>query len=61
MAYVQEEWIPLTGLGRMVAAGEITSIDEVLASGRPIKEPRSSISSCPTWRTRCWTSTWSSG
>ncbi|PKL55232.1 MAG: 30S ribosomal protein S5, partial [Methanomicrobiales archaeon HGW-Methanomicrobiales-6] len=25
MAYVQEEWIPLTGLGRMVAAGEITS------------------------------------
>jgi small subunit ribosomal protein S5 len=40
MAYVQEEWIPLTGLGRMVAAGEITSIDEVLASGRPIKEPQ---------------------
>ena len=38
MAYVQEEWIPLTGLGRMVAAGEITSIDEVLASGKPIKE-----------------------
>lgn len=40
MAYVQEEWIPLTGLGRMVAAGEITSIDEVLASGKPIKEPQ---------------------
>ena len=38
MAYVQEEWIPLTGLGRMVAAGEITSIDAVLASGKPIKE-----------------------
>ena len=40
MAYVQEEWVPLTGLGRKVAAGEITSIDEVLASGRPIKEPQ---------------------
>ncbi len=40
MAYVQEEWIPLTGLGRMVAAGEITSIDEVLAGGKPIKEPQ---------------------
>jgi len=40
MAYIQEEWIPLTGLGRMVAAGEITSIDEVLASGKPIKEPQ---------------------
>ena len=40
MAYVQEEWVPLTGLGRMVAAGEITSIDEVLASGKPIKEPQ---------------------
>lgn len=38
MAYIEEEWIPLTGLGRMVAAGEITSIDEVLASGKPIKE-----------------------
>jgi len=40
MAYVEEEWIPLTGLGRRVAAGEVTSIDEVLASGRPIKEPQ---------------------
>ena len=40
MAYEQEEWIPLTGLGRAVAAGEITSIDEVLASGHPIKEPQ---------------------
>jgi small subunit ribosomal protein S5 len=38
MAYEQAEWIPLTGLGRSVAAGEITSIDEVLASGKPIKE-----------------------
>ena len=39
MAYEKEEWIPLTGLGKKVAAGDIASIDEVLASGRPIKEP----------------------
>ena len=39
MAYEKKEWVPLTGLGRMVASGEITSIDQVLESGRPIKEP----------------------
>ncbi|MDD1668183.1 MAG: 30S ribosomal protein S5 [Methanomicrobiales archaeon] len=33
-----EGWIPLTGLGKMVARGEITSIDQVLESGKPIKE-----------------------
>ena len=33
-----EGWIPLTGLGKLVASGEITSIDQVLASGKPIKE-----------------------
>ncbi|MHC1570622.1 MAG: 30S ribosomal protein S5 [Methermicoccaceae archaeon] len=32
-------WKPRTRLGRMVAAGEITSIDEVLASGLPLREP----------------------
>ncbi|TAJ45254.1 30S ribosomal protein S5 [Methanofollis fontis] len=40
MAFEQEPWIPLTGLGRAVAAGEITSIDEVLQSGKPIREPQ---------------------
>ncbi len=39
MAYEKTEWVPLTGLGRMVQAGEIKSIDEALASGKPIKEP----------------------
>ncbi|MFH0967395.1 MAG: 30S ribosomal protein S5 [Methanobacteriota archaeon] len=39
MAYDKKEWVPLTGLGRMVQAGEIKSLDEVLASGKPIKEP----------------------
>jgi small subunit ribosomal protein S5 len=33
-----EGWIPLTGLGKMVASGEITSIDQALESGKPIKE-----------------------
>jgi small subunit ribosomal protein S5 len=39
MAFDKAEWVPLTGLGRMVQAGEIKSIDEVLTSGKPIKEP----------------------
>jgi small subunit ribosomal protein S5 len=38
MAYEQVEWVPLTGLGRQIIAGEIGSIDEVLESRRPIKE-----------------------
>jgi small subunit ribosomal protein S5 len=39
MAYEKQEWHPVTGLGKLVAAGEIKSIDQVLESGRPIKEP----------------------
>jgi small subunit ribosomal protein S5 len=39
MALEQGEWIPLTGLGKMVLAGKIASIDNVLEGGRPIKEP----------------------
>lgn len=39
MAYEKEEWVPLTGLGKMVASGQFSSIDQVLESGRPIKEP----------------------
>ncbi|MHC1626295.1 MAG: 30S ribosomal protein S5 [Methanoculleaceae archaeon] len=39
MAVEIEGWNPLTGLGRRVASGQIKSIDEVLASGVPIKEP----------------------
>ncbi len=39
MAYEKEVWVPLTGLGKQVQAGEIISIDQVLASGKPIKEP----------------------
>lgn len=40
MAFEQEEWIPLTGLGKQVASGEISGLDEVLEGGRPIKEPQ---------------------
>jgi small subunit ribosomal protein S5 len=40
MAYEREEWHPVTGLGKLVAAGEIKNIDQVLESGRPIKEPQ---------------------
>lgn len=38
MAYEQEEWVPITTLGKQVAAGEISSIDDVLESGLAIKE-----------------------
>ena len=40
MAYEREEWRPVTGLGKLVASGDIKSIDQVLESGRPIKEPQ---------------------
>lgn len=39
MAFEHVEWIPLTGLGKQVLAGEIANIDDVIESGRPIKEP----------------------
>ncbi|MDG6249344.1 30S ribosomal protein S5 [Methanocalculus sp.] len=38
MAFEREEWIPVTGLGTAVAAGEFASLEDVLNSGRPIKE-----------------------
>ncbi|RQD83783.1 MAG: 30S ribosomal protein S5 [Methanocalculus sp. MSAO_Arc2] len=38
MAIEHEDWIPVTGLGKAVAAGEYATLEEVLMSGRPIKE-----------------------
>jgi small subunit ribosomal protein S5 len=38
MAYEQEEWAPITGLGKKVMAGEFASFDEILTGGYPIKE-----------------------
>ncbi|MFO7968470.1 MAG: 30S ribosomal protein S5 [Archaeoglobaceae archaeon] len=34
-----QEWVPKTKLGKMVAEEQITSIDDVVASSLPIKEP----------------------
>ncbi len=36
----QVEWVPKTELGRKVASGELTSIGEVLKSGKKILEPQ---------------------
>jgi len=40
MAFEHEEWVPLTGLGKEVMAGDIPSLESILVSGRPIKEPQ---------------------
>jgi small subunit ribosomal protein S5 len=34
-----EKWVPKTSLGKMVLEGKIKSIDEILDSGKQIKEP----------------------
>lgn len=36
--FYKEAWIPKTRLGRLVADGQVTSFDEALKSGLPIKE-----------------------
>ena len=36
--YYQEEWIPKTRLGKLVYEGQVTTFDEALKSGLPIKE-----------------------
>lgn len=39
MAYqYEEDWVPLTRLGSLVAEGQITSMDEAIESGLPIRE-----------------------
>ncbi|MCS3924760.1 30S ribosomal protein S5 [Methanosalsum natronophilum] len=41
MAYeYTEEWIPKTMLGQLVQEGQITSMDEAIDSGLPIREPK---------------------
>ncbi|HID28152.1 MAG TPA: 30S ribosomal protein S5 [Methanosarcinales archaeon] len=35
-----DEWIPQTRLGKLVQEGQVTTIDEALESGLPIKEPQ---------------------
>ena len=36
--FYQEEWVPRTRLGKLVFEGQVTSFDEAIASGLPIKE-----------------------
>jgi len=36
--FYQEEWVPKTRLGRLVHDGQVTTFDEALKSGLPIKE-----------------------
>jgi small subunit ribosomal protein S5 len=36
--YYQEEWIPKTRLGKLVYEGQVTTFDDALKSGLPIKE-----------------------
>ena len=36
--FYQEEWIPKTRLGKLVYEGQVTTFDEALKSGLPIKE-----------------------
>ncbi len=39
MVEVIEGWIPKTRLGRLVSEGKITTFDDAVATGYPIKEP----------------------
>jgi len=36
--FYQEEWVPKTRLGKLVFEGQVTTFDEAIASGLPIKE-----------------------
>ncbi len=38
MKFREETWVPKTKLGKMVQEGQITSLEEVFASGLPLKE-----------------------
>ncbi len=41
MAYkYEEEWVPKTRLGMLVAEGQVTSMDEAIESGLPIRESK---------------------
>jgi small subunit ribosomal protein S5 len=38
--YYEEEWVPKTRLGKLVYDGQVTTFEEAMASGLPIKESR---------------------
>jgi small subunit ribosomal protein S5 len=37
--YYEEAWVPKTRLGRLVYEGQVTTFEEALKSGLPVKEP----------------------
>ena len=39
MAFDQD-WVPKTRLGKLVFEGQVTSMEEAIKSGLPIREPR---------------------
>ncbi len=53
-------WEPRTRLGRMVQNGDVTSMDQALETGLPLKEPQLVDQLLPGLDERCSTSTWSS-
>ena len=40
MAYNEEEWIPKTRLGKLVADGQITTMEDAIKSRLPLREPQ---------------------
>lgn len=40
MAYNEEEWVPKTRLGKLVADGQITTMEDALRSRFPLREPQ---------------------
>ena len=40
MAYNEEEWVPKTRLGKLVADGQITTMEDALKSRLPLREPQ---------------------
>lgn len=40
MAYNEDEWVPKTRLGKLVADGQITTMEDALKSRYPLREPQ---------------------
>jgi small subunit ribosomal protein S5 len=40
MAYNEDEWVPKTRLGKLVADGQITTMEDALKSRLPLREPQ---------------------
>jgi len=60
MSRHNDGWEPRTRLGRKVQNGDISSMEQALDSGLPLKGGNRRPAP-PGLETKCWTSTWSSG